>query len=329
MSIYGCNMNLELQQRAVEYNSIIKNHENLREGLFEQMPALEMKTNQSYTNGFNGDELSEDILTEEELQQQQLKQQQEAAKTLLNIFSDDTAPGKPPQTVSPTAPPKQSNVDLLDSLFDGSSDSLPVMQTQSKSSTGQHQAVDLMSNTADLLDCFVDNTATNSFSSQVVSSNIFDMLDMPTKTPAAAAPPSSNSADLNDLLGLSDSGAVSSMPLPAQQPQSSNDILSLFGPQTNGAVHSSVPSIVGYDKNDLKITFEPVMNKKTASPNQQLIQMTAHNTSIDNTVKEFLFGVAVPRSMQMQLSQPTTSLIQPLDSMKQTILITNPNKVTF
>jgi hypothetical protein len=43
MSVYGCNMNLELQQRAVEYNSILKNYDNLRDGLFEQMPAVELK----------------------------------------------------------------------------------------------------------------------------------------------------------------------------------------------------------------------------------------------------------------------------------------------
>ena len=43
-------MNLELQQRAVEYNSIIKRYTNLKDGLFEQMPPLEMKQT-TYVNG--------------------------------------------------------------------------------------------------------------------------------------------------------------------------------------------------------------------------------------------------------------------------------------
>lgn len=130
-------MGLELQQRAVEYNSIIKEHNNIREGLFEMMPPLEIKTNQPYTNGFNGDDLDEEILTEEEIQQQQMKQQQEAAKTLLNIFSEDTAPEVQPK--------KQTNADLLDGIF-GESPAGHVMTPVQQ--TGQ---IDLMSNNSDLL----------------------------------------------------------------------------------------------------------------------------------------------------------------------------------
>ena len=104
------------------------------------MPALEMKTNQAYTNGFNGDDLDEEILTEEEIQQQQMKQQQEAAKTLLNIFSEDAAPEAQPK--------KQTNVDLLDGIFGGENSASPVMSANPAPSAGQ---VDLMSNNSDLL----------------------------------------------------------------------------------------------------------------------------------------------------------------------------------
>lgn len=136
MSFYGCNMNLELQQRAVEYNAIIREHDNLREGLFEQMPPLEMKTNQPYTNGFNGDDLDDEILTEEEIQQQQIQQQQEAAKTLLNIFSEETP--------APVKPAAQNNIDLLDGLFDSSVPTAPVIQPSN--SVPSNNQVDLMGN---------------------------------------------------------------------------------------------------------------------------------------------------------------------------------------
>ena len=135
-------MNLELQQRAVEYNAIIREHDNLRDGLFETMPALEMKTNQAYTNGFNGDDLTEETLTEEELQQQQIKMQQEAAKTLLNIFSDDT----PAQATAQGA--TTNNVDLLDGLFDTGSSSLatPAMNSTSgyNNKASHNNQIDLM-----------------------------------------------------------------------------------------------------------------------------------------------------------------------------------------
>ena len=50
MSIYGCHMNLELQQRAVEYNSIFKKHNELRQDLFESMPEFENKNNLTNSN---------------------------------------------------------------------------------------------------------------------------------------------------------------------------------------------------------------------------------------------------------------------------------------
>ena len=126
MSFYGCNMNLELQQRAVEYNSIIKNYENLRDGLFEQMPAMEMKTNSTYSNGINCEDIQEDTMTEEEKHQLQLLQQQEAAKTLIDIFKDDPieTPTQPPSSVVLISSNKSTNNDIFDLLNDDSS--LPV-----------------------------------------------------------------------------------------------------------------------------------------------------------------------------------------------------------
>ena len=45
MSIYGCNIGLELQQRAVEYSAIFKKHNHLRGELFNKMPVIEYKPN--------------------------------------------------------------------------------------------------------------------------------------------------------------------------------------------------------------------------------------------------------------------------------------------
>ena len=97
MSIYGCNMNLELQQRAVEYNLVIKKYENLRDGLFEQMPPLEMRPNINLPNGVDDDETAEQTheasLIGDEVNGDQhidmlAKQKEEATKNILDIFDD-------------------------------------------------------------------------------------------------------------------------------------------------------------------------------------------------------------------------------------------------
>ena len=59
MSIYGCHMNLELQQRAVEYNSIFKKHDYLRSGLFESMPEFETKNQLDNQNNEENNEKNE------------------------------------------------------------------------------------------------------------------------------------------------------------------------------------------------------------------------------------------------------------------------------
>ncbi len=321
MSVYGCNMNLELQQRAVEYNAVIREHANLRDGLFETMPALEMKVNQAYTNGFNGDGLAEEVLTQEEIHEQQIKQQQEAAKTLLNIFSDD-APSQATSATTPT-PQTHTNIDLLDGLFDASNvPSTPVLNPSSRSNP-----IDLMG--GDLL----TDSVPMSPSQGKKSEDIFDILSSPTAQSAAVN--SSNMNDLNDLLGLNSSFST---PQPVKATNSSNDMFDFFSapnPSVSKPSTSLVNSpkkaplqVTAYEKNNVKIVFEPtVSGKDNTSPGQHFISMVASNMSVSENVNEFLFGVAVPKSMQMQLSQPSTSVIQPFDSMQQTIAINNPTKV--
>jgi len=315
-------MNLELQQRAVEYSAVIREHCNLRDGLFEIMPALEMKANQAYTNGFNGDDLAEEILTQEEIQEQQIKQQQEAAKTLLNIFSDDT----PAQPASSKTIPPSNNVDLLDGLFDASN--VPSVPVLNPSTNSRANPIDLMSN-----DLITDSISVSP-SQPKKSEDIFDLLSSPIAQPSATI--SNGMNDLNDLLGLNSSFGT---PQPLKNQNSSNDMFDFFSapsptvtktPTSLGnSPKKATLQVTAYEKNNVKIIFEPTVSGKTnVSPGQHFINMVASNMSVSENVTDFLFGVAVPKSMQMQLSHPSTSVIQPFDSMQQTIAINNPSNVS-
>lgn len=313
MSVYGCNMNLELQQRAVEYYSIIRNHENLKEGLFEQMPVLEMKTSSTYSNGVNCDD-SQEPMSEEERREMQLIQQQEAAKTLIDIFKDDATSAEP-QTSNKTQ--KQSNNDIFDLL----NDEIP---SQKNNDTNKPT-----SNSNDLDSIFSTFQQPSQLNknkpSKSVSKDIFDMFG---SNPTVNDEEKTKSNGLDDLLGFS-------APIKSNYSQSNNpdDLLDIFSSSStksqlglNGHLSDAkITKIVGYDKNDLKITFE---RAKQSSNDQNFIQMTASNSST-LSIREFLFGVAVPKSMQMELSQPTSSVIDPLDSMDQLITIKNPNKVVI
>ena len=349
MSFYGCNMNLELQQRAVEYNSVIRVHNNLSEGLFEQMPPIEMKTNSTYSNGIACEENDEPI-SEEERRQMQLLQQQEAAKTLIDIFKDDPTPNETPATTK-----TQNNNDLFDLM----NDDVPsnVQTTTTTKATTSSIPNNIKSNTSNAqndLDSLFSTPSANPVTKPVTattvstSKDIFDIFESNSSSAVSkdTKPPQfSSNNGLDDLLGLSGPSLVtqnyenSQMKPSSSSPNDLFDIFSapaptshqpnLFGFQLNNGHKSDSTTktsvIVGYDKNDLKITFDKA---KTSSGDQHFIQMTASNSSVSTTIREFLFGVAVPKSMQMQLSQPTASAIEPLDSMNQMITIKNPNKVT-
>uniref|UniRef100_A0AAY4E2C7 AP-1 complex subunit gamma n=1 Tax=Denticeps clupeoides TaxID=299321 RepID=A0AAY4E2C7_9TELE len=96
VSIYGSSIDVELQQRAVEYNALFKKYDHMRPALLERMPIME----KTATNG-----PSEIVQTNGETD-----------STVLDT--------KHPPTI--TQPPSQGN-DLLDLL--GGNDVVPVIQT--------------------------------------------------------------------------------------------------------------------------------------------------------------------------------------------------------
>lgn len=319
MSFYGCNMNLDLQQRAVEYYSVIKKYDNLREGLFEQMPALEIKTN--YSNDQTDENAliaNEDTQNEEDKKQEQERHKKEAAaKTLIDLFDDDQSePSHSPvaATTTSSAPNKQNDFDIL-GIIDA-----PVAPVAS---------VTVTNSTSNNLDSLF--SLDSSTSAPVVPKNNLDILDLFGSTPSAPVVQKTTglNSGLDDLLGLGSTGSNSLPKAPAVS--NGNDILDIFStPSTiaSNNVAQKQQSMTVYEKYDLKIVLEPAADGRHSSPEQHFVQMKAHNLGITNSIKEFLFSAAVPKTMQMQLSQPSTSLIQPLDSLTQIIAISNPKKVS-
>ena len=142
-----------------------------------------------------------------------------------------------------------------------------------------------------------------------------------TNTTTNAQKVSKPTSDIMDLFNVS--GGQSTTTVPKPTPNNGFDMFT----SSSGATKTATKSLVVYEKNDVKIVFEPVAGGKHSNDEQHFIQMTAQNNNLGSGVKEFLFSAAVPKTMQMQLSLPSTSVIQPLDSLVQTIAISNPNKV--
>lgn len=303
MSVYGCNMNLDLQQRAVEYNTVLKKYESLREGLFEQMQPFELK--QTYVT----EEDDYEAANEEDKQQEKERLKQEAAKNLLDIFGEDSS-----ESITTTVPnPPSTNANSLLDIFDA-----PAVQSTKPS------------NNQNLIDSIFDSTPAQNVQKT-------DLLDIFGGISTQPVKPSASSG-LDDLLGLGES-SLGANKVPSKPAANNADILSMFSApsaQVNKPVQNGHPqhngthqSMVIYEKNELKITIEPSAGGKGSDETQHFVQLKAENMSFSNVIKDFLLSAAAPKTMQLQLSQPDKTHLQPLDNLSQTIAIANPNKVNF
>jgi hypothetical protein len=352
MSVYGCNMNLELQQRAVEYNAVIKKFPNLRDGLFEQMPPIEMKERFVNDDSLNQ---NDEFLTEEEQRQQQEKNKEEVAKTLLDLFEDDAGsaggssplpPHLPGDSHQPSAGTTNGN-NILD-LFDQPAHkqpatAAPVATNQTSSNVdllfGLDSAVNVVTapvqssnkSNQDIMSLFGSSSKPHQQQQQFngmaqsTSSNLDDIFNLngPSVAPTQQQKNLTNgSSNPNDIMSLFGGGGQSTAPASATV-NHSDDLFGGFGGGSSSSGAAGV--VVAYEKNDVKITMEP--DTAANSLERPVIRMRAHNTSVSSQLREVLFSSAVPKSMMLQLSPPTTKVIQPMDSMSQTITISNPTQV--
>ncbi|XP_032421675.1 AP-1 complex subunit gamma-like 2 [Xiphophorus hellerii] len=123
VSIYGSCIDVELQQRAVEYNALFKKYDHMRAAVLERMPVIQ-KNSLGQTNG----ELSEEPIKESQpgkvKQEEMALPQQPAGQVcdLLDLLGGSQEPLQPSSSVGGsasaqlTAAPASAGGDLLDLL---------------------------------------------------------------------------------------------------------------------------------------------------------------------------------------------------------------------
>lgn len=116
VSIYGSCIDVELQQRAVEYNALFKKYDHMRAAVLERMPVIE-KNSQGHING-------ETIKESQTVKVKPGEPQQPANQVcdLLDLLGGSEQPLQPSPALGSTAPPMPVSTantvggDLLDLL---------------------------------------------------------------------------------------------------------------------------------------------------------------------------------------------------------------------
>ncbi|MCL7022668.1 hypothetical protein MKW94_001628 [Papaver nudicaule] len=284
---------LELQQRSIEFNSIVAKHQNIRSALVERMPVLDETT-------YSGKRPGTLPATGSTSTGASLNIPNGVAKSalplvdLLDLGSDDAPP------------PSSSGGDFLNDLLGIGVSPTPSMSGSSKSPTkGTDVLLDLLS--------IGTPPAQNNFSNDLLSMSTnngpsFSSLERTQSLSSQVSSPP-GAAPMMDLLD-SLSPTVS---------MTSNSLADMNLTGDNGLVHQP---IVAFQSKSLKIMFS--FSKKPGSPQTTLITATFTNLS-SNDYTEFLFQAAVPKFVQLQLETASSNTLPASGngSITQTLSVTN------
>lgn len=123
-------------------------------------------------------------------------------------------------------------------------------------------------------------------------------------------------------------GAPAAAPTPASVPQISQPPFLLDGLSSQplfNDIAPGIPSITAYSKNGLKIEF--TFERSNTNPSVTVITIQASNsTELDMT--DFVFQAAVPKTFQLQLLSPSSSVVPAFNTgtITQVIKVLNPQK---
>ncbi|XP_026846574.1 AP-1 complex subunit gamma-1 isoform X3 [Drosophila persimilis] len=316
---FGSHLNVDLQQRGVEFTQLFGHYKHLRPALLEKMPAMQISriSSQNGESGGSFDDNSPDVIENGVEGGGNVGVGHSLIESNMNMLGDNT------------------NI-LLDLL--GSTDL----------SAG---ASDLVAAT-DLSNAVHKKNSRNANDIGVAVSNnqdLLDLLDLDMTAPAtvtATAPGAggimldqhhTSAANMNTMLGGLDLGGFGGLDGSGSIPTNGNDLVSsmlgivsaaaaappaavaaadgngssLLGDLNPTAASNNVtvppqgPKLTALDKNGLLVQLVPVTGNDCMR-----IYMTTTNGS-DNTLEQYLLKAAVQKSFQLQMLTPSGNLLPP------------------
>ncbi|XP_059316551.1 AP-1 complex subunit gamma-2-like [Lycium ferocissimum] len=265
---------LELQQRAIEFNSIIDRHQNIRPSLVERMPILDEATHSGRKGGAVPAAVSTSQGVSVNLPNGVAKPSAAPLVDLLDLSSDDVPA------------PSSSGGDFLQDLL--GVDLAPV-SSQSGTNQAQKSGTDVL---LDLLSIGTPPANGSPSTTQASPSNFdtkspVDLLDR-MSSPSAPSVQVSTTAGSSPMLDLLN-GFPSSPPIAVTE--------------GNGPAY---PSMVAFESSSLKLTFN--FSKQPGNPQTTLIEASFTNKS-QEVLTNFIFQAAVPKFLQLHLDPASGNML--------------------
>ncbi|PNT69393.1 hypothetical protein BRADI_3g54597v3 [Brachypodium distachyon] len=285
------NMVLELQQRSIEFGSIIQRHQSIRSSLLERMPVLDEATylmkRASTTQASIPAYKPASAVTPGDLKFPNglAKPAVTPLADLLDLSSDDA-------TATTTASTTTAPSDFLQDLLGIGGTNLPTAGAPSSAST-------------DILMDLLSIGSSPSQNGQLVPD--LSLAQAEKKHVSAAPQLVSPVPEPVDLLGsLSSSTSVSGTKSATAVPQAVDLLDGLSSSTSVSGLEDACPSITAFQSATLKITFD--FRKQLGKPQESTIHATFTNMS-SSTYTEFIFQAAVPKFIQLRLDPASGNIV--------------------
>ncbi|KAJ4961224.1 hypothetical protein NE237_021134 [Protea cynaroides] len=288
---------LELQQRSIEFNSIVERHQNIRPALVERMPVLDEATYSGKKAGSLQPTISTPTGASLNLPNGVAKPPAALLVDLLDLTSDD-APA-----------PRSTGGDFLQDLLGVDLAPISLLSgTSQRPPSGTDVLLDLLS---------IGSPVQTNPSSPSIS-----LPNQDSKTSVTPLERLSSLSSLSTQVSSPGGGAPMVDLLDGLSPSLSMAENKFQGSNFSGDNGLVYPSIVAFESSSLKIMFS--FSKPPGNPQTTIIQATFTNMS-SNVYTDFIFQAAVPKFVQLHL-EPASSNSLPAsgnESATQKLRVTN------
>ncbi|XP_020802120.1 AP-1 complex subunit gamma-1 isoform X2 [Drosophila serrata] len=335
---FGSHLNVDLQQRGVEFTQLFGHYKHLRPPLLEKMPAMQISRISSQ-NGESGggsfDDNSPDVIENgvegagnggggHSLIESNMNTLGDNTNILLDLLgSTDLSAGGGGDLVAATDLSNAVHKKNSRNANDGLASAAPVSHNQDLL-----DLLDLdMSSTTNagpptggggggILSLSIgDNNQSSAAAASSNMNNILGGLDLggfgSGLVDGSASSIPTNGNDLASMLGgLSVGGGMSAASVPLAAAAAGNlidsgNLLADLNPNNAALVPPRGPKLTALDKDGLLVQLEPVWGN-----DGMRIYVTTTNSS-DNTLEQYLLKAAVQKSFQLQMVTPSGSLLPP------------------
>lgn len=293
---FGSHLHVDLQQRSVEFSQLFKTHSNLRPALLEKMPPMQITRVSSQNNDLNEDN---SILLENGIEEN------DSSKLTNKVPNSDSVSMhcidlSIRSVTKSTFYPQNALLDLLG----GTDVSINMMSPTMNPSEKAIASTETIPNNQDLLD-------------------LLGGLDLSTPTTPVVPTTANNLVNSNS----NGNNILSMMPSVTSPSFGGNLLDNLTNNSTSNVASTAGVKLTALDKNGLNVILVPQKNVGGDGNGCLRVIMSATNNTM-NTLEQYLFQAAVPKSFTLQMLSPSGSVLPPGGTITQEMRLTNSAKVS-